>query len=641
MRPEYDGVKFYSKNDMSIGWELEKAEPILNSFDAAKEYNDVNSVLELYCVQQLIETGVALPSWTDDVHKRYCSLVKEFNPILGRFFGKIDDLSFMEIQSNVCISYLDDFWKLFVKFKVYNKISSETMQGFLKQPDTTLYKLLERRELVEHYDSEFAEVLRSSDQTARILVSKFLEKGNTVCYLPKSFGPSEYEEVLLRYVHGEYANSNVLQLIYNAQSTAKCPISDKLRLEAKRAFEKFWSEHADGALNYAYGIDVTFQIQDELKKYENQGTNYRISYDVRWLEESLDYPSILNNFRYVFEMFDNLGRSTLVSVKSQISAVEGLFAVDGIKFYKRGNHFNAIDMLSSAQTSLYHNFLMEHGIDLEAVFKWFFEQYLPSEFGVEGFGMNASSLTATYIEKCRNLAAEMDGVLKQFRMFVRDGSIDRELFEMSSEHMILEGIPSLIDGKYAYASSKEVNNEMFALFSDQSVLSFTERTKSKYSTLFELLRNESVRENDFKEWQLNSLKWLAQRGSILIEDSGAIKLASARVLILKDLYEHDVLCVQAFNKWKTVIDLMIQNGDLTVESTLFSLPETEYLNYELNKSQFSDGLDLRNKYTHSTYSNNEKEQHHDYVQLLKLMVLVITKMNDEFCFWADSKEVTT
>ena len=60
----------------------------------------------------------------------------------------------------------------------------------------------------------------------------------------------------------------------------------------------------------------------------------------------------------------------------------------------------------------------------------------------------------------------------------------------------------------------------------------------------------------------------------------------------------------------------------------------------LNKSKFSDGLDLRNKYIHSTYSTNETEQQTDYIQLLKLMVLIITKMNDEFCIWKDNEEVT-
>lgn len=47
MRSEYDGVKFYAKDDRSVGVELQKAEVILASFDASKDYNDVNELLEL------------------------------------------------------------------------------------------------------------------------------------------------------------------------------------------------------------------------------------------------------------------------------------------------------------------------------------------------------------------------------------------------------------------------------------------------------------------------------------------------------------------------------------------------------------------------------------------------------------------
>lgn len=47
MCSEYDGVKFYSKDDRSVGLELQKAEPILSSFDASEDYNDVNKLLEL------------------------------------------------------------------------------------------------------------------------------------------------------------------------------------------------------------------------------------------------------------------------------------------------------------------------------------------------------------------------------------------------------------------------------------------------------------------------------------------------------------------------------------------------------------------------------------------------------------------
>ena len=70
---------------------------------------------------------------------------------------------------------------------------------------------------------------------------------------------------------------------------------------------------------------------------------------------------------------------------------------------------------------------------------------------------------------------------------------------------------------------------------------------------------------------------------------------------------------------------------LRLENSLFSKPEQDYLNYELNKSSFSNGLDLRNKYAHSTYPEDEKIQFVDYIRLLKIMILVITKINEEFC----------
>lgn len=87
-----------------------------------------------------------------------------------------------------------------------------------------------------------------------------------------------------------------------------------------------------------------------------------------------------------------------------------------------------------------------------------------------------------------------------------------------------------------------------------------------------------------------------------------------------------------------MIEEMISAGDLRVGSTLFTEPERDYLNYMLNKSEFSDGLDLRNKYIHSTYPQDEEEQKKDYITLLKLMILVITKINDEFCTFYSQKD---
>ena len=51
----------------------------------------------------------------------------------------------------------------------------------------------------------------------------------------------------------------------------------------------------------------------------------------------------------------------------------------------------------------------------------------------------------------------------------------------------------------------------------------------------------------------------------------------------------------------------------------------------LNQSEFSNGKDLRNKYIHDSCPKDEQIQRHDYFEILKIMILMIIKMNEEFC----------
>lgn len=640
MRPEYNGVKFYSRNDMSVGWELEKAEPIIIATSEGKSLDSINKIIELYNIQELMDTGITLPKWSADRYVALKSKAKSFTGIIAKFFSRICDENFIELIQDVAVGYLDNFWTLFSRFKVYQRITPDEFAKYLKLPDTTLYKVLEHKDIVKAYDIPLADELRTSEQTCRILTTRFLEKNDAKYYLPDSFKPEEFEGIFQKYIDSERVNPSILKLIFDSQSTGECPISDKTRLNAKHRFNEFLKTSEQNAIRTEYGLRISFTDQKELKKCTSEGSNYLISYDIKWLKENLDYPTVLNNFIYVFEMFDLCWRSTLVSVRSRISIIESAFTTKGVKFYPKGNHFRISAITSSAQMTLYYDFLKANDIDLENIFVWFFTEYLKDVFGVDGFFMKASS-ASNYAEKCRTLASEMDGILKQYRMYVRDGKIDRELFEMSSEHLIIDGMPSLINDKYAYACSKDIQDEMFLVFSDQSTLSYTEKTKSKYSTLFELLRNEAMSIGDFAEYQVASLNWLIDRHTLILSEAGSISLNRDRVGVLKDLYDHDVICVHYWGKWASELNVMHDAGDIRIESTLFSIPEKNYINYELNKAEYSDGLDLRNKYAHSTYPRDENTQKKDYIELLKIMVLIVTKINEELCLHEETKELST
>ena len=73
---------------------------------------------------------------------------------------------------------------------------------------------------------------------------------------------------------------------------------------------------------------------------------------------------------------------------------------------------------------------------------------------------------------------------------------------------------------------------MYLLFSDQTLLSYNERTKSEYSTLFELLINEKCQKNDFKNYKIESIDWLIGRGAIIHNEDDSIDINKSRVYLL-------------------------------------------------------------------------------------------------------------
>lgn len=148
----------------------------------------------------------------------------------------------------------------------------------------------------------------------------------------------------------------------------------------------------------------------------------------------------------------------------------------------------------------------------------------------------------------------------------------------------------------------------------------------------QLLTLENMRKEDFEEYQKPRLDWLISRGTVRIADDGRMLIDKIRAYVLKDLFTKEAICPEYYDDcFKQQVETLVADGDLRYENTLFSKPEQDYLNYILNKSEFSDGLDLRNRYSHDTCSLDEKQQYQDYLELLKIMVLIIIKINEEFC----------
>ena len=64
---------------------------------------------------------------------------------------------------------------------------------------------------------------------------------------------------------------------------------------------------------------------------------------------------------------------------------------------------------------------------------------------------------------------------------------------------------------------------------------------------------------------------------------------------------------------------------------MLTKPEYQYFDYLLNNSEFSNGKAIRNRYIHDSITTDEKKMNEDYHTLLKVMIMIIIKINDDCC----------
>ena len=148
--------------------------------------------------------------------------------------------------------------------------------------------------------------------------------------------------------------------------------------------------------------------------------------------------------------------------------------------------------------------------------------------------------------------------------------------------------------------------------------------------------NEHILITDFEEYMQRDVEWLLERGYIFEDNDKRVCINKEKAYILKELFENGVLSVSYFGGTiRKELDNYIQSGQLTLEKTLFTRQEQDFLDYMLNVQQFNNGPELRNKYVHGTYPLDEKHQERDYLELLKIMILIIIKINEEFCLRED------
>lgn len=645
MVSEYIGVKYYSDNDLSLGWNLEKSEEIIQSIDFYKTDNNINYILELYNVHLLIKSDARLTSWSDEYYNNIKIKTNGIMRVVAKYFNNIelDDIS--NFYDDISYLYLDNLWELISKFKIYEKFNSYSFAEFLRNKPVNLEYILRHKNIVEKFDDKIKDYILSYEGSAELLISYHLKSKPSSyikIYLPVSLSISEERNIIRDYVNSREANPNYLDLIYRARSGDNSIVTDKIRLEAKNKYEELVSIHISNKSGIKIGTTVGFADIDDYMLIDTSNTfEPKLIYNRKCITENLDYPTILNNFIFLFEFTDSCFISSFPSKDYEISPLENLLIIKGDRYYKKGFYFEFKESKSDLEIMAYYNELKSLNVSLEDVFKWFFENYLNEEFNATGFKLNIPTEKSSYIEKIKTICEQLDSILKQFTIFVNEGELNPDLVRITRNTPLLENIPSFNNKKYAYIKDSELKFIIHLLFSNQSLLAYNKDIKLDYDSFAELINLGSFTIDDFANYQKGYIKLLIEE-EILIEENKIIKFDNDAFYLLDYYYHNHVICL-TYNEGNKYLKKIIEEEKIKFDGSLFSKDEVDYLNYILNDRSFDNGLSLRNKYLHgSYYAENEKENEIDYFKLLKIYALIIIKINEEFCrnnyTWNKSEE---
>lgn len=647
-------VKFYSKEDMASGYNLIKAEEIINDFDEQKEYNDINELIEFYNITKYIDNGVFLKSWDEEYIQIAKDTSKKMKSVIFKEFNNIQNETLIDVFDNLNKRYRDDFFEIIYNIIDNINIESDTIKKLLNKYPYYIYDILTNKKIVDKYDNVIKEhMIIDVENSTRIFTDVYLVKDSRKkITIPASLTKEEKEEIVKKYLDLEIPkpNINYLRLLINTPDKKEFGLSARTKLLIKKEIEKQENElfsNSDTSLSTEFLV----KIVPNLSKYKQEiftDRKWDLSYSLDWIKDNKDFPTLLNNFIYLFGFVDQQMRWTNTAKKSHLGLVEGHLTMHAKDDYIGGYAFQSLNAIADMQQRAYYETLQKMDIRLEDVIEWFFNEYLKKEFGIDDFRASMSSNKTTYLEKCRFILPEMEGALKKYNYYIDDRYINHELLDMTSTPISFSNIKSILKNKYIYPNQKNDDYILidYALFSDQCMLSYVERIKNSYSSFYELLKNEEIKLSDINEFDMSLIEKLKEYELISINEDQSITISDTiKVGILRDLHENDVIAFWKYPKVfrETIIEL-VDKGLVYFDSSLLSKPEIAYLNYYLNRKEYINSLDLRNKYDHGTKSSgNEQEHYLNYIIILRLFILIIIKINDELCIlnsedYKDSQE---
>lgn len=627
-------IIFFSKEDGAFVTFLKNIDNYLKNIYPKVESFLINDILELDHIYKYFENGFRPNEWTTEDDEKSILLLKSFKKNIRIFFDTLTSSTLISSLGDVEHHYTQSYLLLINNFGLYKKIESNEFILLLQNKKLHIRELLACKNFAAFFENEIRQHFISNNKLVEILLD-YYEKNNDgivkELFFPKSLTVEDREFLVNEYLDNPSANLNHVRLIVKNKDSEFLYFSDKTRLKAKKLAEKLNNDILENGHIFTIKKSICLtEDQDEIKKIKFENDTQIISYNRNKLIKEKDYLSLINLFKSPFDLIDFQGCIDLVPRQCAIESLETIF-VRSKHEYHITNEFRSKSYDGYMHLEVFKIIIEDLDLRVEDLIEKFVNVYLNSEFSVNKLKIFLPSKNTNYLEKVRAIAPEFESLFKQYKLYVENNIIDDELMQISTKTTKLNNIPSLLEKKYLYPIGEEYNKLESIFFKNTSPLFDYSKYGEKYSNFYHLLLFEKLNYNDYaEEYEKKYLDHFIDENYLQLDHNNDIEIVNPYLLsMIAHLHKFDVISYWHFPlRFRVILDLMEENKMVESSNSLLTKAEQNYFDYYLN-NRFSNGQWLRNKYVHATNTTNETGQERDYKLLLKLIIFLILKIEDD------------
>ena len=586
----------------------------------------------------------------DNLNEKGKALIDPFFEMINSYKKDIN-LYFKNIMNEDVLTdlrYESDDVKTNNKFAYFHVFVALKKNGFdelliktiLEECLLPLYFLLQNKTLVQSLDSFFQKYLLGQPNSLELFVSEndIKNERKVKMYFPQ-FTDNEINKWICDYLSQETCNMNYLHCILLHKKGYK--VFPKTIVAIKKRYKEIEDSLAKNAFTFPNNVNVAFNHEQTEPKIERrEGNTSYFSFSGKWILDNQDYPTLLNNLIYIFDLVDNKFRISSTYNSNKDGTIYSSMRTQHETEYG-SNIFNLMQITQQDIFSTYVLFLRNAcKINMEDIFVWFCNKYLPQEFGINGMTLSLEPITNSALSRCRNIFIQIERLYKQYMVFIDNGEFSRELYGATRASYKFSQYKTSIHDKYYVLNEKlELSYLLFLLFNDQSGLCYIdEEIKAKNFTA--LLAKFKLKRNSFPDYNKSKIEKLLLEGFIKELDNGILTFPSKDfVSICLQLYFIGFLSRGHLTHGEQlVVSQLLKKGYIKGYSALLSPQEANLFSYYLNDEKYSNAKHLRNAYEHGELDNEPESVHEtNYLIGLRFLALAIIKINDDLCLMEDEK----